>query len=78
MLRRSCWSRRGPLRVLTRRAGRARDERGATVVEAALVTPLFVFILFALIELGPLFQQWSTGKNGANEGGRMASTAAPR
>jgi Flp pilus assembly protein TadG len=52
-----------------------RDERGATVVEAALITPLFVFILFALMEIGPLFSQWSSGKNAATESGRMAATA---
>jgi Flp pilus assembly protein TadG len=50
-------------------------ERGATVVEAALITPLFVFIIFALVEIGPLFSQWSSGKNTATEGGRMAATA---
>jgi Flp pilus assembly protein TadG len=63
-------------RCLRGLAGASRpDEHGATVVEAALITPLFVFILFALMEIGPLFSQWSSGKNTATEGGRMASTA---
>lgn len=52
-----------------------RNERGATVLESALVTPLFVFILLGIMELGPLFSQWSTGKNGALEGGRVAQAA---
>jgi Flp pilus assembly protein TadG len=63
------------IRARAPRRGLRDAERGATVVEAALVTPLFVFILFALVELGPLFQQWSTGKNAATEGGRMGATA---
>jgi Flp pilus assembly protein TadG len=63
---------RGRLSLLQ---SRRRSEDGATVVEAAFVTPLFVFILFALVELGPFFQQWSSSKNGAAEGGRMATAA---
>jgi hypothetical protein len=64
-----------PRRWWSLRRARHHNETGATVVEAAFVTPLFVFILFALVELGPFFQQWSSSKNGAAEGGRMATAA---
>jgi Flp pilus assembly protein TadG len=60
--------------MMTRQRNRRSDERGATVVEAALVTPLFFFIIFALIELGPYFRQWSASKSAASEGGRAATT----
>jgi hypothetical protein len=71
--RTSAPAKKRPVRSVLR--SRRRREDGATVVEAAFVTPLFVFILFALVELGPFFQQWSSSKNGAAEGGRMATAA---
>ena len=57
------------------RPGRTRSERGATVVEAAIVTPLFIGILFMILELGPFFFEWSSGKNGATEGVRLIAAA---
>lgn len=61
------------LRRSVRARWRSRREAGATMVEAALVTPLFMLIIFAVIELGPMFQQWSTGKYGANDAARAAA-----
>jgi TadE-like protein len=53
----------------TRRAART-TETGAAIVEASLVTPLFLVLIFGIIELGPLFLNWSAT--------RTASTAAAR
>jgi Flp pilus assembly protein TadG len=52
-----------------------RNEDGATVVEAALVMPILLLIIFAFFEFGPLFRQWSAVKNSANNAARIASTA---
>lgn len=50
-------------------------ERGAVVVEAALVTPLLFFMIFLIIETGPLFLLWSSNKHATQEGARMATVA---
>ncbi len=50
-----------------------RNERGATVVEAALVTLPFITIIFMIMEFGPMFFEWSSGKNAASEGVRLES-----
>ena len=50
-------------------------ERGAVVVEAALVTPLLFFMIFLIIETGPLFLLWSSNKHASQEGARMATVA---
>ena len=47
-------------------------ERGATLVEFAFVLPLFVLLLFAIIDFGWLFTQFLDVKQGAREGARMA------
>lgn len=52
-----------------------RDEHGAVVVETALVAPLLFFIIFMIIETGPLFLLWSSDKHAAQEGARMATVA---
>jgi hypothetical protein len=57
------------------RRRRPRDERGAVVVETALIAPLLFFIIFMIIETGPLFLLWSSDKHAAQEGARMATVA---
>ena len=52
-----------------------RKERGAVAVEAALITPLLFFLIFMIIETGPLFLLWSSNKHAAQEGARMATVA---
>ena len=37
---------------------RTRPERGASAVEAAIVTPVVVAMLFGIIEFGMLFKDW--------------------
>jgi hypothetical protein len=53
------------------RRGQA-NERGATLVEFAFVLPLFVLLLFAIIDFGWLFTQFLDVKQGAREGARLA------
>ena len=50
-----------------------RRQRGATVVEAALVTLPFITIIFMVMEFGTMFLEWSSGKNAASEGVRLES-----
>ena len=51
---------------------RREDQRGATLVEFALVLPLFVLLLFAIIDFGWMFTQFLDVKQGAREGARLA------
>jgi hypothetical protein len=48
------------------------------MVEAALVTPLFFFIIFAIIEGGLLMRDTLTTANASREGARAAGAAANR
>ncbi len=60
---------------------RARNgERGAVAVETALVLPGFLAIIFAIIEFGPLFLNWSATRNAAVTGAQEGtiSGASPR
>lgn len=54
---------------------RARDEsdRGATLVEFAIVAPLLLLIVFGTIEFGFLFLQNLDVRNGTREAARLAS-----
>lgn len=59
------------------RSQRKPRERGATAVEAAMVTPLVMALLFGIIELGFLFKDYLAAASAARAGVRMAS-ANPR
>lgn len=50
-------------------------DRGATMVEAALVLPILVFLLFGIIELGGALRAYSTTADAVRSGGRAASLA---
>jgi TadE-like protein len=50
-------------------------ESGAVVVETALIAPMLFFLIFVIIETGPLFLLWSSDKHAAQEGARMATVA---
>jgi Flp pilus assembly protein TadG len=50
-----------------------RDESGASLIEFALVLPIFALMLFAMIDLGLSFQSLISLRNGVNAGARMAS-----
>ena len=60
-------------RPLLRRAlGRARDERGTSLTELALVMPVLLLILFGMIDFGKAINYWIDETHLANEGARLA------
>jgi Flp pilus assembly protein TadG len=60
---------------MTRRL--ARSERGAALVEFAMVLPLLLVLLFGIMEAGWLFAQQVEVRNAAREGGRLAVVDYP-
>jgi Flp pilus assembly protein TadG len=67
-----------PLSLRARiRARRARGERGAVAIEAAILTPLLILLIFGIIEFGMLFKDWLAVTSSVRAGTRMAS-AEPR
>ena len=50
-----------------------RRERGASLVEFAVVVPLFLILLFGIMEAGWLFAQQVEVRNAAREGARLAA-----
>lgn len=59
--------------ALARRRRRAERSRGATLIEAAFVTPVFFFLIFGLIEFGLTMSSISTTTSSAREGARYAA-----
>jgi hypothetical protein len=56
------------------RKGRfARGERGAALVEMAMILPVIVLLLFGIIEMSWLFAQANDVRHGAREGARLAA-----
>ena len=51
----------------------ARDERGATLVEFALVTPVLILVLVACFDFARALNAYVTVANAAREGARYAS-----
>lgn len=68
-LARWLWA-RGPA-VRTRSALR---ERGQTLLEFALILPLMLLLIFALVDFGRGFYTWLIVTNGAREGARVGAT----
>ena len=50
---------------------RARSERGAEIIELALVAPIFMLLIAALFDFGFLFRNWELVTNAAREGARL-------
>ena len=50
-----------------------RDEAGASLVEFALVLPIFALLLFGLIDFGIIFGGYVTMRGGVEQGARSAS-----
>lgn len=59
-----------------RRRLRARSERGAVVVEAALVTPLLMFLILGIVEMALLMKDDVALTSAVRNGGRIASANA--
>ncbi len=53
---------------------RRERERGAALVEAAIITPVFFLLVFFVFEMGLLFRDALTTDNASREGARAAST----
>ena len=51
-----------------------RDDRGATLVEAAFVYALLFLALFAVVEFGLAFKDWLSVSHAAREGARAGAT----
>jgi len=55
------------------RTRRRRGERGAALVEAAFITPVFALLIFGMIEFGLTFRDYLTVANVSRDGARAAS-----
>ncbi len=53
-------------------AGRLRSERGAELIEFALIFPLLLLVVLGIIDFGFLFQRYEVLTNATREGARMA------
>jgi hypothetical protein len=51
----------------------ARDDRGQSLVEFALLVPLFLFLLIGIFEFGRAWNIYQVVVNAAREGGRVAA-----
>jgi Flp pilus assembly protein TadG len=51
---------------------RARGDRGAALVEAAVTLPLLLFVCVGIFEFGRAYQTWQVLTNAAREGARVA------
>ena len=59
----------------TRRRGEG--EGGQSLVEFTLVLPIFLLVLFAIMDFGMAFHAWIAVTNSAREGARLGSVRAP-
>ncbi len=57
-----------------RRLGRLRDSKGATLVEAAIITPLLLLLTFAVVDFAALFYVYLALQNGVSQATRFAVT----
>jgi Flp pilus assembly protein TadG len=58
--------------TFTRRLrSRAASERGAEIIELAIVAPIFALIIAAMFDFGFLFRNWELLTNAAREGARI-------
>jgi len=65
------------LAILKRLTGRPRKrEDGQSLVEFALVIPIFLLVLFSIVDFGMAFHAWITVTNSAREGARIGSVHA--
>jgi Flp pilus assembly protein TadG len=53
---------------------RLRDSRGATLVEAAIITPLLLLMTFAIVDFASLFYVYLALENGASQATRYGVT----
>lgn len=51
---------------------RARQEEGASLIEAAFVLPIMLFVCIGILEFGRAYQAWQVVTNASREGARVA------
>jgi Flp pilus assembly protein TadG len=56
---------------------RGRRDRGANLVEFALIAPLLIILVLGIVEFGYLFAQYNEIRHGAREGARYAAVSNP-
>ncbi len=69
--------RRSPLLAIVRSCGRRHrrpDENGASLVEFAIILPVFALMLFGMIQFGLGFAGWDELRNTVQNGARLAAT----
>ena len=65
------------LKLIRRRTEKGqRGEKGQALVEFALLVPIFLMLLFAVVDFGMGFHSWITVTNSAREGARIGAVAA--
>ncbi len=55
---------------------RRKGEKGQSLLEFALVAPIFFLVLFAIVDFGMAFHAWITVTNSAREGARLGAVRA--
>ena len=64
------------LKLIRRRTEKGqRGEKGQALVEFALLVPIFLILLFAIVDFGMGFHSWITVTNSAREGARLGAVA---
>jgi len=63
------------LRLIRRR--RKNGEKGQALAEFALLVPIFLMLLFSIVDFGMGFYSWITVTNSAREGARLGAVHAP-
>ena len=58
------------------KSGARPGEKGQAMVEFVLVLPIFLLLVFAIIDFGMGFHAWLTVTNSAREGARLGSVRA--
>lgn len=59
--------------AIVRFVRRARAERGAELIEMAIVTPVLLMIIAGIFDFGMMFRAWEVVTNAAREGARVGT-----
>ena len=59
--------------AIVRLVRRARAERGAELIEMAIVTPILLMIIAGIFDFGMMFRAWEVVTNAAREGARVGT-----